>query len=83
MGLKYRVIIAALLWSTSGAMASDEAKSRTFRLDYGVTLTGLPQEGNIRVWLPVPQTSEHQRVECLPTLITHQLAGELPARNAE
>jgi len=45
--------------------ASDEVKSRTFQLKYGATLTQLPPASNIRVWLPVPRSSEHQQVERL------------------
>ena len=43
----------------------DTPKSRAFRLDYGATLDKLPTDSRVRVWLPVPQTNEHQTVKVL------------------
>ncbi len=43
----------------------DGPRSRAFRLDYGATLNELPTGSRVRVWLPVPQASEHQEVEVL------------------
>jgi len=43
----------------------DAARSRTFRLDYGATLHELPAGARVRVWLPVPPSSDHQAVTAL------------------
>ncbi len=43
----------------------DAPVSRSFRLDYGATLTGIPRGSRVRVWLPVPPSNEHQEVETL------------------
>jgi transglutaminase-like putative cysteine protease len=40
-------------------------KTRTFQFDFGATIHGLPQGGLVRVWLPVPPSNEHQRIEVL------------------
>jgi hypothetical protein len=37
-------------------------KRRSFRLDYDVTLTELPKGSKVRVWVPLPRSSEHQLV---------------------
>ncbi len=42
-----------------------KSKSRTFRLDYGATLNGLPEGVRVRVWLPIPKSNEHQRIKVL------------------
>ena len=47
------------------AEKTGQAKSRTFRLDYGATLEGLPEGARVRVWLPVPQSNEHQVIKAL------------------
>ena len=49
----------------------DAPKSREFRLDYGGTLNELPEGAHVRVWLPVPQSSKHQKVK--------ELESDLPA----
>lgn len=38
------------------------ARSRTFELDYGVTLKEIPRGARVRVWFPVPPTTKHQVV---------------------
>lgn len=43
--------------------SGSQPKSRKFRLNYGAKLTGLPENGRVRVWLPVPQANEYQTVE--------------------
>lgn len=40
-------------------------KTRTFRLDYGATISGLTEGSQVRVWLPIPQTNEDQTVKPL------------------
>jgi hypothetical protein len=54
-------LLPALATSDEGAAP----KQRTFRLDYGATLTGLPAGSQVRVWLPVPPTNEDQTVKAL------------------
>ena len=56
-------------WTAIGLLApfavADTKKgpaSRAFRIDYGATLRGLPKGSKVRVWLPVPQSNEHQKV---------------------
>jgi transglutaminase-like putative cysteine protease len=46
-------------------LAAEEAKSRTFRLNYGATVSDLEAGSKVRVWLPVPQTTEHQEIRAL------------------
>lgn len=44
------------------AKPDDAPRSRTFRFNYGATLNELPVGSRVRVWLPVPQSSDHQTV---------------------
>ena len=44
-------------------------KSRTFRLDYGAMLNELPHGSMVRVWLPVPQSDDHQKVKVLQPIL--------------
>lgn len=39
------------------------ARSRTFELDYGVTLKDVSRGSHVRVWFPVPPTTKHQAVQ--------------------
>lgn len=70
-------ISLVLLAATYGGTTFGQQESghvprvRTFRLDYGATLTGLPIGANVRVWLPLPTTNDHQEVR--------PLSGTLPA----
>ena len=41
---------------------------RTFQIDYGVTLEGLPKNARVKVWFPAPQTTDHQQI----TRLGHQ-----------
>jgi transglutaminase-like putative cysteine protease len=69
------VVMAA--WQAASADEPNRSaiKSRTFHLHYGATLVGLPEGGNVRVWLPVPPTTEDQTV--------NPLNHELPARASQ
>lgn len=40
-------------------------RSRSFRFEYGATLNELPDGARVRVWVPVPQSSDHQHVTVL------------------
>jgi transglutaminase-like putative cysteine protease len=55
-----------LLIAAGAVFASEDVRSRPFELNYGATLTGLPEVGKIRIWLPVPRTNEAQTVRRLP-----------------
>jgi transglutaminase-like putative cysteine protease len=45
--------------------AGDKPKIRVFQIDYGATLKGLDEGAEVRVWLPVPQSNDHQQVKPL------------------
>lgn len=49
-------------------------KSRDFHLNYGATLSELPNGSRVRVWLPVPQSNDHQTVKVLKSDLP--VAGE-------
>ena len=71
------VFVLGLLVATAGTGAAEPSAARDaphirkFRLDYGATLTDLPVNSRVRVWLPLPTTSDHQEV--------HPLHATLPA----
>jgi len=46
--------------------------SRTFRFDYGATVSELPKDSEVRIWLPAPGSSRHQRVK----LLDQELPGD-------
>lgn len=69
-------LIAAVLGLGTHAVAREEgqaasqrdtpkqpAKSRTFDFTYSAVVKDLPLGTKVRVWLPVPQSSEHQQIE--------------------
>ena len=68
LGLFFVTLPSHVVRATEGE-AVDTAKSRTFRLDYGATLSELPDGVRVRVWLPVPQTNDHQKVKMLETAL--------------
>lgn len=47
--------------------AGDKARFRAFQMDYGAVLNDLDEGTEVRVWLPVPQSNEHQTVKALET----------------
>jgi transglutaminase-like putative cysteine protease len=58
--------IASAQDGTSAKAGSTAAtKQRAFQLDYGAKLTELSAGGKVRVWLPVPQSDEYQRIQIL------------------
>jgi transglutaminase-like putative cysteine protease len=82
--LRFASVLVLLSWALGTgpwhAMAADpsadeksraERAVRTFRFDYGATLTGLKAGEEVRVWLPVPPSNDEQQVEIV--------AQELPA----
>ncbi len=59
------------LSSTSQLLADNSTTKpaqRSFRFNYGATVTGLPQDQQVRVWLPVPQDNGHQQVQRIATI---------------
>ena len=42
-----------------------EPATRSFRLTYAVELSGIPEDGDIRVWLPIPPSNIAQDVQLL------------------
>jgi hypothetical protein len=64
-------LLPALATSEEGAAP----KQRSFRLDYGAALTGLPAGSQVRVWLPVPPSNDDQKVK--------PLKRQLPAEGSE
>lgn len=65
--------VAASFVFAPSALATDitahaidtKPKARVFRFDYGATANRIPNGAHVRVWLPVPQTNEHQEVRAL------------------
>jgi transglutaminase-like putative cysteine protease len=53
-------------------LSAGRPAGRTFQLNYGATVNDLPAGARVRVWLPVPQTNDHQRIK--------SLKADLPAR---
>ena len=51
--------------STVAQNTADQPKSRTFELDYGVTVNDVPEGSRLRVWLPMPQTTAAQQIRQL------------------
>ncbi len=65
-----------LLTGRPGCSALDQkearpAKTRSFLFTYAVTLTDLPADKTVQVWLPVPATSPYQEVE----IVSQKLPG--------
>ncbi|HEX3150692.1 MAG TPA: transglutaminase-like domain-containing protein [Gemmataceae bacterium] len=56
-----RSVILVLL-AIAPTLTADEPKSRSFKLNYEVTISGLKPGQDARVWLPVPQTTDDQEV---------------------
>jgi transglutaminase-like putative cysteine protease len=48
------------------------AHARRFRFEYGATIRGLPSGARVRIWLPVPPSNEHQKVQ----LVDRRLPAE-------
>jgi len=73
IGLECWLVFFAVFVSTTlaGNNLADTPKARTFHIDYRTTLNQLPDGAHVRVWLPVPQSNDHQKITVLKT--------ELPA----
>lgn len=72
-------VVLGICLSMSGVSIAEETvesknpqpRSREFLLNYGATLNNLPTGARVRVWLPVPRSSDHQTVK--------RLKSDLPA----
>jgi transglutaminase-like putative cysteine protease len=72
MSCRYIVLPVLLLaWLNCGpvvnaddgqAARSQRPAARSFWLNYGASLEGLPDGARVRVWLPVPQSNDHQKI---------------------
>ena len=69
------ILLLVLVQALATADDPASARQRTFRLDYGATLTDLPAGSEVRIWLPVPQSNEDQTVK--------PLARKLPVQGSE
>ena len=61
------LLALALLTSPSLAIAAVPAAERSFLFTYAATIASLPTAAPVRVWLPVPQTDDTQRIGVLTT----------------
>jgi transglutaminase-like putative cysteine protease len=55
------LIATTLCWQADNAIASKPP--RKFELDYGATITDLPDNANVKVWFPIPKSNALQRVK--------------------
>ena len=75
-GMRLRVLAAVLVFSAMAVRADDEAetrarggagtndvRSREFLFSYAANVSGVKPDNTVRVWLPVPPTSEDQQVQ--------------------
>lgn len=66
VGLTAMLALGVVLGPSSAhAKKKGKAAQRQFRFDYGATLTDVPAGAKVRVWLPVPQSGQHQKVKPL------------------
>lgn len=65
----FGLVVATSVWATETTdhQTEGEPKARVFRFDYGARLNRIPHGAHVRVWLPVPQTNDHQKVEAFET----------------
>tara|TARA_B100000809_G_scaffold94175_1_gene92799 strand:+ start:3969 stop:4988 length:1020 start_codon:yes stop_codon:yes gene_type:complete len=63
------VLGSTILAGEQPGRSTGSPRSRTFRLDYGARLNRLPPNARVRVWLPVPQSNDHQKITRLETVL--------------
>ena len=51
--------------TNSQLVRTQKPGSRTFRLNYKASVDALPLDARVRVWIPLPQTRDHQKVQLL------------------
>jgi transglutaminase-like putative cysteine protease len=73
-----RHTLVALLVVFPAVGAADEPRTRTFKFTYEASVTGLKPGQPVRIWVPVPQTTDDQEV----LHVEMSLPGE-PALNTE
>ena len=61
--LSCAAVLVCLGLAVEEGRAAEKAKTRTYDLQYGATLKDLPEGAKVRVWLPVPQNTEHQSIK--------------------
>jgi hypothetical protein len=66
-------VTACTLAAAEPKEKGDKPAHRRFHLTYAATVTGLPEAAEVRVWFPVPQSSEDQTVKVLE----RELPGEV------
>src|SRR5687767_3678552 len=66
-------VTACTLTAAEPKEKGDKPAHRRFNLTYAATVTGLPEAAEVRVWFPVPQSSEDQTVKVLE----RELPGEV------
>ena len=62
-------LAACILMLLGGNTGADEPASRTFVFNYGALIKDLPADAKVRVWLPMPQSNDHQQVKIVSTQI--------------
>ena len=70
--VSYGNVISAAEKEATAENKSAAPRKRRFQFDYGAKVSKLPPDSKVRVWWPVPQTSEHQKVSEIP--------GKLPPK---
>lgn len=68
MSLSIRLFVTALFFSITMISQADDAskqKSRTFQFTYQSMLQGLAPGQSYRLWVPIPQTNEYQKVSVI------------------
>src|SRR5262245_54377697 len=77
--MKSLVLTLAIFIVPAHGLAA-EPKSRTFKFTYEATVIGLKPEQTARVWLPLPQTSDDQRVTDMRTTFSTEARTETESR---
>jgi len=67
IGVAASLALCSTTWGEESGLPvhAKAPRKREFRFDYGATLSGLPANELVRVWLPVPQNNRHQQVRIL------------------
>src|SRR5688572_22269116 len=68
-------LIAGLASSLVVAAEGQQPRRRQFRLTYAVTVTELPPDQQVKIWMPVPPNNAQQRV--------HVVAQQLPGASQQ
>jgi transglutaminase-like putative cysteine protease len=74
------LVLGAVVFLVPAVGLAAEPKARTFRFTYEATITGLKPEQPARVWLPVPQTTDDQKVTDIQTTFNTEAKTETEPR---